>query len=249
MTRPTLSVILITKNEAELVGQCLESVKWADEIIVVDSGSTDATVEICKRYTDQVTVTDWPGFGPQKNRALAMATGDWVLSIDADEEVTPGLAQEIRDITQSPLTKAAVYALPRLSSLLGRPMRHGDWWPDEVPRLFRRGEAQFSNDLVHERLEFAGQLVTLQHVLLHNSIRSLDQMIHKINQYTHAGALRLHDKGKQSSLTKAIAHGLWAIFRSYVLKRGFLDGREGFIAAVSAGESAYYKYLKLLYWS
>ncbi|MFN5774725.1 MAG: glycosyltransferase family 2 protein, partial [Burkholderiaceae bacterium] len=156
MTRPTLSVILITKNEAELVGQCLESVKWADEIIVVDSGSTDATVEICKRYTDRVTVTDWPGFGPQKNRALAMATGDWVLSIDADEEVTPGLAQEIRNMTQSPLTNAAVYALPRLSSLLGRPMRHGDWWPDEVPRLFRRGEAQFSNDLVHERLEFAG---------------------------------------------------------------------------------------------
>ncbi|NCW40161.1 MAG: glycosyltransferase family 2 protein, partial [Betaproteobacteria bacterium] len=97
MTRPTLSVILITKNEAELVGQCLESVKWADEIIVVDSGSTDATVEICKRYTDRVMVTDWPGFGPQKNRALAMATGDWVLSIDADEEVTPGLAQEIRE--------------------------------------------------------------------------------------------------------------------------------------------------------
>ncbi len=229
------------------MGQCLESVKWADEIIVLDSGSTDATVEICRRYTDRVTVTDWPGFGPQKNRALAMATGDWVLSIDADEEVTPALAQEIQAVLQNPLTTSAVYALPRLSSLLGRPMQHGDWWPDEVPRLFRRGAAQFSNDLVHERLKFASQPAALQNLLLHDSIRSLDQMIHKVNQYTHAGALRLHDKGKQSSLTKAVAHGLWAIFRSYVLKRGFLDGREGFIAAVSAGESAYYKYLKLLY--
>ena len=229
------------------MGQCLESVKWADEIIVLDSGSTDATVEICRCYTDRVTVTDWPGFGPQKNRALAMATGDWVLSIDADEEVTPALAQEIQAVLQNPLTTSAVYALPRLSSLLGRPMQHGDWWPDEVPRLFRRGAAQFSNDLVHERLKFASQPAALQNLLLHDSIRSLDQMIHKVNQYTHAGALRLHDKGKQSSLTKAVAHGLWAIFRSYVLKRGFLDGREGFIAAVSAGESAYYKYLKLLY--
>ena len=169
------------------MGQCLESVKWADEIIVLDSGSTDATVEICRRYTDRVTVTDWPGFGPQKNRALAMATGDWVLSIDADEEVTPALAQEIQAVLQTPLTTSAVYALPRLSSLLGRPMQHGDWWPDEVPRLFRRGAAQFSNDLVHERLEFASQPAALQNLLLHDSIRSLDQMIHKVNQYTHAG--------------------------------------------------------------
>jgi hypothetical protein len=247
MTRPTLSVILITKNEAELVARCLESVKWADEIIVVDSGSTDGTVDICRRYTDRVVATDWPGFGPQKNRALAMATGDWVLSIDADEEVTQALAQEIQLLMQIDTAEPSVYKVPRLSRLLGRPMRHGDWWPDEVPRLFRRGHAQFSDDLVHERLIFNASVGTLQHLLLHDSIRSLDQMIQKINQYTQAGARRLHDNGKQASLTKAVGHGLWALFRAYILKRGFLDGREGFIAAVSAGESAYYKYLKLLY--
>lgn len=245
MTRPTLSVILITKNEAELVGQCLESVKWADEIIVIDSGSTDATVDICRRYTDKVLVTDWPGFGPQKNRALGMATGDWVLSIDADEEVTPALAKEIRSVIQD--SPYHVFKLPRLSSLMRRPMRHGDWWPDQVPRLFRRGYADFTNDLVHERLNFTGNAQALRQLLLHDSIRSLEQMIGKINQYTTGGAQRLIDKGRKASLRKAVAHGLWALFRAYVLRRGFLDGREGFIAAVSAGESAYYKYLKCLY--
>jgi glycosyltransferase involved in cell wall biosynthesis len=245
MTRPTLSVILITKNEAELVGQCLESVKWADEIIVVDSGSTDATVEICRRYTDKVLVTDWPGFGPQKNRALSMATGDWVLSIDADEEVTPALAREIQVVLLSP--QHHVYKIPRLSTLLGRPMRHGDWWPDQVPRLFCRGHASFTNDPVHERLEFTGTAQALKQLLHHDSIRSLEQMIGKINQYTSGGAERLLARGRHGSLRQAVFHGVWAVFRAYVLKRGFLDGREGFIAAVSAGESAYYKYLKCLY--
>ena len=167
MTRPTLSVILITKNEAELVGQCLESVKWADEIIVVDSGSTDATVEICKRYTDRITVTDWPGFGPQKNRALAMATGDWVLSIDADEEVTPGLAQEIREVLQAPLAQG--YTLPRLSSYCGRFMRHSGWWPDPVLRLFQRGAGSFTPARVHERVELEGSVGALQQTLLHQA--------------------------------------------------------------------------------
>lgn len=245
MTRPTLSVILITKNESELVGQCLESVKWADEIIVVDSGSTDATVDICRRYTDKVVVTDWPGFGPQKNRALAMATGEWVLSIDADEQVTPELAVEVQAVIAN--SRANVYAVPRLSSLMGRPMRHGDWWPDEVARLFRRGQASFTNDLVHERLDYTGKVAALNNLLMHDSIRSLEQMIGKINQYTTDGAQRLQSKNRSGSLCKAIGHGLWALFRAYVLKRGVLDGREGFIAAVSAGESAYYKYLKCFY--
>ncbi len=245
MSRPTLSVIVITKNEAELIGQCLESVKWADEIVVVDSGSQDATVDICRRYTDKVVVTDWPGFGPQKNRALDLATGDWVLSLDADEHLSPALADEIRATLNAP--GAVVYRLPRLSSLMGRPMRHGDWWPDPVPRLFRRGVARFTPDLVHERLDHTDPTLTLRNVLLHDSIRSLDQMIAKINQYTSGGAQRLIDKGKTGSLRKAIVHGLWALFRAYVLRRGFLDGREGVIAAVSAAESAYYKYLKCLY--
>lgn len=245
MTRPTLSVILITKNEAELVGQCLESVKWADEIVVVDSGSQDATVEICRRYTDKVLVTDWPGFGPQKNRALAMATGDWVLSIDADEEVTPALANEIRHTLQHP--GAAGYTLSRQSSYCGRFMRHSGWWPDPVLRLFKRDAGAFTDARVHERVVVQGQILPLHETLLHHSYRSLDQVLHKVNHYSHEGALALQTKGRRAGLSTAIGHGLWSFVRTYIFKRGFLDGREGFILAVSNAEGTYYRYLKLMY--
>jgi glycosyltransferase involved in cell wall biosynthesis len=243
---PTLSVILITLNEAERLTTTLEAIAWADEIVVVDAGSTDGTVEIARRFTDKVVVTDdWPGFGPQKNRALDLATGEWVLSIDADERVTPELAAEIRATLAAP--RFAVYAIPRLSSFLGRPLRHGGWWPDHVARLFRRGEARFSEDAVHERLVFTPPLGYLRQPLQHESIRDLDQMIEKMNRYTRAGAERLERAGKRSSLKGAIGRGLWAFIRIYLLKRGFLDGREGFIMAIASAESAYYKHLKRLY--
>ena len=245
MTRPTLSVILITKNEAELVGQCLESVKWADEIIVLDSGSTDETVEICRRYTDRVVVTDWPGFGPQKNRALAMATGDWVLSIDADEEVTPALAQEIQEVLKTP--RAQGYTLPRLSSYCGRFMRHSGWWPDPVLRLFKREAGVFTQARVHERVVVQGDVRPLDNTLLHHSFRSVEQVLHKVNHYSGEGALALQAQGRQASLATAVGHGLWSFIRTYFLKRGFLDGREGFILAVSNAEGTYYRYLKLMY--
>lgn len=245
MNRPTLSVILITKNEAALIDQALASVQWADEIIVVDSGSTDATVEICRRYTDKVTVTDWPGFGAQKNRALALATGEWVLSIDADEQVSPELAQEIRATVQD--AAYPVYSLPRLSSFMGRPIRHGDWWPDEIPRLFRRTQARFSDDLVHERLVFEGAAGRLQHLLLHQSIRSIEQLLGKTNSYTTGGAVRVRQAGKSCSIGTAIGHAFWAFLRGYVFKRGFLDGKEGFIIALSVAENSFYKYVKASY--
>jgi glycosyltransferase involved in cell wall biosynthesis len=245
MTRPTLSVIIITKNEADLIGQCLESVKWADEIIVVDSGSTDATVEICRRYTDKVVVTDWPGFGPQKNRALAMATSDWVLSIDADEEVTPALAEEIRKTLTAPT--AAGYTLARLSSYCGRFMKHSGWWPDPVLRVFKRETGSFTDARVHERVIVNGQIKALNKTLLHHSYRSLDQVLNKVNHYSYESALALKAKGRRAGLSTAIGHGLWTFFRTYILKRGFLDGREGFILAVSNAEGTYYRYLKLMY--
>ena len=245
MTRPTLSVILITKNEAELVGRCLESVKWADEIVVLDSGSMDDTVAICRRYTDRVVVTDWPGFGPQKNRALAMATSDWVLSIDADEEVTPALAQEIQQVLQAP--QAQGYTLPRLSSYCGRFMRHSGWWPDPVLRLFKREAGSFTPARVHERVVVDGAVLALEQTMLHHSFRSLDQVLNKVNHYSHEGALALQAQGRRASLSSAIGHGLWSFIRTYFLKRGFLDGREGFILAVSNAEGTYYRYLKLMY--
>jgi glycosyltransferase involved in cell wall biosynthesis len=242
----TLSVILITHNEAHQLAATLQAVAWADEIVVVDSGSTDGTPDIARRFARKVVVTDdWPGFGPQKNRALELAEGDWVLSIDADERVSPELADEIRATVAA--GAADVYALPRLSYFLGRPMRHGDWWPDEIPRLFRRGKARFSDDLVHERLVFDSQPERLRGLLHHDSYQSLEQLLSKVKHYTTAGAQRMSQAGKRGGLGKAIGHGLWAFIRAYILKRGFLDGREGFIVAVSVAENSDYRYIKCYY--
>lgn len=239
-----LSVILITHNEAARLCAVLEAVAWADEIVVVDSGSTDGTPDIARAFTDKVVVTaDWPGFGPQKNRALDLATSDWVLSLDADERVTPALAQEIRATLAQP--SADVYALPRLSYFLGRPMRHGGWWPDEVPRLFRRGRARFSDDLVHERLVFDGRVISLREPLLHDSMPTLDDALAKMDRYARAGALHKHQQGAKSSVGSAFVHGLWTFLRCYVFKAGFLDGPEGFVLAVTNAQGSYYRHLRL----
>jgi glycosyltransferase involved in cell wall biosynthesis len=241
-----LSVIVITKNEAHNIRSCLESVSWADEIIVVDSGSSDDTVGICKALGAQVhTTADWPGFGIQKNHALSFATGEWVLSLDADEHVTPELRAEIDSAVKDPHGHAG-FRIPRLSSFCGRYMRHSGWHPDFVTRLFLRGSARFSDDLVHESLIVNGSVGTLRHSLLHETFHDLDELLVKINQYSTAGALMLIKKNKTATLKKAITRAVWAFFRTYILRAGFLDGREGFMLAVSTAESTYYRYAKLL---
>lgn len=239
------SVIIITKNEAMNIRPCLESVAWADEIIVVDSGSTDDTVAICKEFGAQVYVHEWPGFGPQKNRALSYAKNEWVLSIDADECVTDELRAEIDAAINNAGDKSA-FRLPRLSSFCGRYMRHSGWYPDYVTRLFRRGTARFSDDLVHEQLVVNGTAGTFNNHLLHNSFHNLEQLMAKMNQYSTAGAQMLQQKNKTASLKKAIAHAAWAFIRTYILRAGFLDGREGFMVAVSTAEGTYYRYVKLM---
>ncbi len=240
-----LSVIIITKDEAARIRACLDSVAFADEIIVLDAGSSDETVAICREYTTRVEVTDWPGFGPQKNRALARACGDWILSIDADETVSNALQQEIRAAIARPDAPAA-YRLPRASSYCGRVMRHGGWWPDYVVRLVRRGHGRFSDRLVHEALVVDGEIGTLTEPLHHASFDNLEQVLTKVNSYSSAGARQLVQQGRDATLVAAIGHGLWAFVRSYVLKRGFLDGPEGFMQAVSGAEGTYYRYVKLM---
>ena len=239
-----LSVIIITKNEALNIRECLESVKWADEIIVVDSGSTDETVAICREYSPHIYSHDWPGFGLQKNRALGYAGNEWVLSLDADERVTPELRVEI-ELTMRE-GKAQGYEIPRLSSFCGRYMHHSGWYPDYVTRLFLRNSASFTNDLVHERVIVNGVVRRLKNNLLHESFRDLEQLLTKMNHYSSAGAEMLSQKGCDATLTQAILHGLWAFIRSYFLRAGFLDGAEGFMLAVSTAEGTYYRYAKRL---
>lgn len=242
----SLSVIIITRNEEAVIRRCLESAAWADEIVVVDGASEDATVAICREMNATVEIApDWPGFGPQKNRALARATGDWVLALDADEWVSAGLRREIERAIANPGAFAA-FALPRLSSYCGRFMRHSGWWPDHVVRLFRRGQARFSDDLVHERLIVEGAIGRLKNPLLHEAVRDLEEALVKMNTYSTSGALMQHKRGKTATLAGAVWHGWWTFVRTYFLRAGFLDGREGFMLAVSNAEGAYYRYLKLM---
>lgn len=241
----SLSVIIITKNEAANIRACLESVAWADEIVVVDSGSTDDTVSIAREFTQQVYEHGWPGFGKQKNRALDYAIGDWVLSLDADERVTPELRAAIEEVLRDGETCDA-YAISRLSSYCGRFMRHSGWYPDRIVRLFRRGAARFSDDLVHERLLVEGRIGELGGELLHYAFDDAEEVLRKVDMYSTAGAQRLRQQGRKATLTGAVVRGMWSFFRTWVLRGGFLDGREGFMLAVSNAEGTYYRYVKLM---
>ncbi|MFZ2406811.1 MAG: glycosyltransferase family 2 protein, partial [Methylobacter sp.] len=220
-----LSVVIITKNEAGHIGRCLESVSWADEVIVLDSGSVDDTVAICRQYTDKVYQTDWPGFGIQKQRAVDKAGGDWILSVDADEVVTPELRAEIENALQQEHYNG--YEIPRLSSYCGRQMRHGGWWPDHVLRLFRRDCGQFTDSVVHEIIIFQGPVGRMHSPLLHDAFVNLDEVLHKVNSYSALGAEMLYRRGVRSSLGKAVLKGLWTFIRTYWIKAAFLDGRQG----------------------
>ncbi len=241
-----ISAIIITKNAGAMIRRCVESVAWADETIVVDSGSTDDTVGICRELGVKLVVTDdWPGFGPQKQRALDLATGDWVVSLDADEWITPELRDEMRAAMADPAA-APAYAVPRSSSFCGRTMKHSGWWPDYVVRLFKRDAARFSDDQAHERLLVTGITRKLKQPLMHEAISDMEQMLGKMNLYSSASARMLHARGRRASIGTALLHGGWAFFRTYVLRLGFLDGREGFILAVANAEGSYYRYIKLM---
>jgi glycosyltransferase involved in cell wall biosynthesis len=254
MTSPVLSVIVITKNEAHNIAGCLASVDFADEWIVVDSGSSDRTREIAASMGAQVVLReDWAGFGPQKNRALALAHGTWVFSIDADERVSPALAASIRAVVRDSTSPSPQeggqspvgYELSRLSRFCGQWMRHGDWYPDRVLRLFRRSAGRFTEDRVHERLVVDGPVARLDGELLHDTMPDLDDALEKMNRYTTGRARDRVLAGRRGGLRAALLHGFWAFVRTYVLKRGFLDGRLGFVLAVYIAEGTYYRYLKM----
>jgi glycosyltransferase involved in cell wall biosynthesis len=241
-----LSVVVITKNEEAVIARCLESVAWADEIVVVDSGSSDRTVDICRTLGAKVHITaDWPGFGTQRNRAIDLSGGDWILALDADEWVPPALRDELCALMQT-APDAVAYRIARLSSYCGRTIRHGGWWPDHVSRLFKRGAARYGDHIVHEHLIVEGRLGTLREHLMHEAFTDVEEVLDKLNSYSSWGAQTLREKGRSGGIARAVAHGLWTFVRTYLLHAGFLDGREGFMLAVSNAEGAYYKYVKLM---
>ncbi|MBP6020232.1 MAG: glycosyltransferase family 2 protein [Burkholderiaceae bacterium] len=241
-----LSVIIISKNEAAHIADCIASVSFADEIIVVDSGSTDGTRDIAAALGAKVTLTpDWPGFGPQKNRALDLAQGTWVLSIDADERVTPELAAEIQQELTQP--RAAAYKVSRLSNFAGRWIRHSGWWPDHVLRLFRRDSARFKDVAVHESVQTSSAVAILNGHFLHYPYADLESFIAKINHYSTEAAQMMYAKGRRTSLMGAIAHSVWTFVRIYLIRRGFLDGKQGFILAAMGAAGSFFRYNKLLW--
>ena len=238
-----LSVTIITYNEEARIEACLNSIQWVDEIIILDSGSSDNTVEICERSTPHIFVTEWPGFGKQKNRAIKKANSDWILSIDADEQISEELKEEIQQAIKDSHING--FYIPRLSYYCGQPMHHSGWWPDYVPRLFRSGKGTFDEAIIHERLHIEGATKKLQHPIIHHSFPDMESVLKKVNQYSSLNAEKLHSQGRSSSLFKAIGKGLWAFIRTYIIQAGFLDGARGFMLAVSNAEGTYYKYIKL----
>lgn len=242
---PTLSVTIITKNEAHDIRACLESIKWADEIIVLDSGSTDDTIAICREYTNHVFSTDWPGFGKQKNRALQKASGDWILSLDADERIPETLHQQILTAIQSS-TDYVAYTMPRQSLYCGKLIKYGAWHSKSVVRLVKKNYGQFTDVLVHEALQINGKIGHLSAAIIHPTYQNLEEMLEKMNQYSTASAQQKFFEGKQGSLSKAIAHGAWAFLYNYILRGGFLDGKAGLMLAISNAEYSYYRYVKLM---
>jgi glycosyltransferase involved in cell wall biosynthesis len=244
MDKMPLSVIIITKNEQDNIEDCLESVKWAEEIIIVDSGSTDKTEAICRKFTDNFYVKDWPGFGIQKQRSLELASREWVLSIDADERVTPELKSEIIDkITQN--SNIGGYLIPRLSNYLGKDIYHAGWYPDYTLRLVKRKEVYFTRDIVHEKMIVDGRVQKLSNHFTHYPYNSISHHIQKLNDYSSLSAEKMFSKGKNVSWLMVFLKALFGFIRAYIFRGGFLDGWQGLVVSISTGASVYLKYLKL----
>jgi len=247
MTKPpSLSVIIITRNEATNIEACLDSVAFADELIVLDSGSSDATVQLAREKGARVySVDDWPGFGPQKNRALALATCDWVLSLDADERVAADLAAEMRAAMSE--LKQTAFEVPRLTQFCGQWIHHCGWTPDRVLRLFRRGTAKFSDDLVHEKVLLSPGIRSgrLRSHLLHYSYPTPTHYWRKLEQYSQAWAAQRWVLGQKVSMWRAGLSGVVAFVRSYFFRLGFLDGAMGFAVCTMQAQAAFGKYFAL----
>ena len=247
-TRQPLSVAIITLNAAAQLAACLESVRWADDIVVVDSGSSDGTQALAERYGARVIQQDWLGFGPQKQFAVEAARHDWVLCLDADERVTPALQAAIEIGLNSASTADAIHAyrFPRCNRFLGRYLKHGEGYPDWSLRLFDRRHARWSDDAVHEKVICDGPVGSLQADLLHDSAESLSSYLGKQNRYTSLAADMALAAGKRSSFGRVALSPLVRFVKFYIVRQGFRDGLPGFVHIAIGCFNSMIKYAKML---
>lgn len=231
MTRPRLSAVVITKDEEERVRACLESVAWADEVVVVDAESTDKTAQIAREFTDHVYVRPWPGFAAQKNFGLEQATGDWTLSVDADEEVSRELREEIEAVLAASGAACAGYRIPRRNLFWGRWVRHGGLYPDWQLRLFRRGRGRFVARAVHESVEVEGEVGRLRAALVHRSYRDVADFLARADRYSTLAAEEWLGSGRPARLSDLVLRPAGRFLSMYVVHAGFLDGWRGFLLA------------------
>lgn len=240
-----LSVAIITYNEEDNIGDCLESVKWADEIIIVDSFSTDRTVDIAGKYTDRIFQRTWDGYGCQKNHAIAKATNKWILTLDADERVTPELAEEIMALFQSGQPPMEGYELPYKVFFGNKWVRHGGWYPEYHIRLFRKDRARFKERLVHEGVEVTGAVGRLHHFVEHYTYRSISDFIQRMDRYSALSAEAYYKEGRRVGWVETAFRAWFTFVQMFFLKRGFLDGALGLELAVLYACYTFVKYAKL----
>ncbi|MFA6467392.1 MAG: glycosyltransferase family 2 protein [Bacteroidota bacterium] len=239
-----LSVIVITKNESHNIEDCLRSVQWSEDIVLVDAESTDDTVAKAGAYTDRIHIRPWDGFAAAKQYAVQKTKYDWVLWLDADERVMPELAAEIQRIIATDPTQGA-FTVARRAYFLGKWIKHSGWYPGRVARLFRKDRASFNDAAVHEGLTVRGETGVLQHDLLHFTDPNIFHYFAKFNQYTTLAADELEKKEKIFNITDIIIRPWWIFVKMYFLRFGFLDGIQGLLLAIFSSAYVFTKYAKL----
>lgn len=243
----SLSVVIITYNEEANALDCLESCSFADEIVVVDSFSTDRTVELCRRYTDRVIQEKWRGFGRQKNFAIDQAKGPWIFNLDADERITPGLRAEIESIVEADALEPAGYYVARQNFFGERWVRHCGWYPDHNLRLFRKGMGRFNERAVHESVELVNSARAgyLDNPIEHHTYASISDFMQRLERYTTLAAEEAHKAGKRCTMADLTFRPAFTFLKMYLLRKGFLEGSLGFTLSGLYATYTYVKYAKL----
>ncbi len=238
-----LSAAVITRNEEERLPDCLKSISFADEIIVVDSGSTDSTVEIARKFGCRVFIEEWKGYGPQKNSALDKCVNDWALLLDADERMSAGASELIADVLKDP--SAVAYTFKRKNYLHGRWLKHSGYWPDRQIRLVKRDKGSF-RAAIHEKWITDGPIADLDACIEHYAFSDYSDMLKTLNEYSSVIARELYESGKRANALSPVIHGGGMFFKIFVIEKGFLDGFDGLVTSLTKAGGSFFKYAKLL---